>query len=356
MKNFLILSTLITAMGATPLVLTPQQEADWNIETQEPKSSKVLSIGKCMAEVVTPPQLLQTISLPFEAQVKKLFVANYENIKKGQLLAEVTGKDWIELQQKFIADAIELKQNSRIATRKNRLCQEQIIPQKECTAANSEYKANKIKVSASKALLRSYGADNRLINDLFEHLKIAPTMTIHANGAGRIIQLNAQTGKSISPSEALFVIQKEGALWLEANMLAYKSTHLDDKAQVHINFNHETFESKLLLHAPTINPNDQTQKVRFSLPNSSKFLTGMRGTVKISIDKPTLKVAKKSVISYNDEEVVFVKDAKGYTPVAITILGEDEHFYYLEDTPALHAPIATSSIAILKSLMEGQDE
>ena len=356
MKNLLILSTLITAMGATPLVLTPEQQADWNIETQTPKSSKRLSIGKCMAEVVTPPQLLHTISLPFEAQVKKLFVANYESIKKGQLLAEVTGKDWIELQQRFIADAIELKHHGHIAERKNRLCKEEIIPQKECAAANAEYKADKIKVSASKALLRSYGADRTLIDNLFEHLKIAPTMTIHANGAGRIIQLNAQTGKSISPSEALFVTQKEGTLWLEANMLASKSTHLEDKAKVHINFNHETFESKLLLHAPTINPDDQTQKVRFSLPKSSKFLTGMRGTVKISVDKPTLKVAKKSVISYNDEEVVFVKDAKGYTPVAITILGEDEHFYYLKDTATLHAPIATSSITILKSLMEGQDE
>jgi hypothetical protein len=288
--------------------------------------------------------------------VRRLFVANYETIKKGQFLAEVTGKDWIELQQRFIADAIELKHHGHIAERKNRLCKEQIIPKKECISANAEYKADKIKVSASKALLRSYGADKTLINNLFEHLKIAPTMTIHANGAGRIIQLNAQTGKSISPSEALFVIQKEEALWLEANMLVYKSTNLDDKADVHINFKHQTFKSKLLLHAPTINPYDQTQKVRFSLPKNSKLLTGMRGTVKISIDKPTLKVAKKSVISYNDDEVVFIKDTKGYTPVVINILGEDENFYYIKDTPKLNLPIATTSIAILKSLMESQDE
>ncbi len=62
-----------------------------------------------MAEVVTPPQLLQTVSLPFEAQIKKIYVANFDNVKRREPLAEVTGRDWIELQKRFISDAIELK-------------------------------------------------------------------------------------------------------------------------------------------------------------------------------------------------------------------------------------------------------
>jgi len=355
-RPLLIISTLLGMLNATTVTLTPQQQRDWTIKTENPQPSSLLAIGKCMAQVVTPPQLLHTVSLPFEAQIKKLFVANYESVKRGTRLAEVTGREWIELQQRFIADAIELKHHRRVAERKNRLCQEEIIPQKECTAANAEYRADQIKVAASKALLRGYGADATLINNLFEHLKIAPTMTLYAKLSGRVVQLNAQTGRSVSPSDALFVIQKAGSLWLEANMLAYKSTHLDDHVKVHINFNHQNFESQLLLHAPQINPDDQTQKVRFSLPKGSKFLAGMRDTVKISIDKNTLKVPKKAVISYNDEQVVFVQNAQGYTPFAITILGEDEQHYYLQDQPQLHAPIAVSSLTILKSLLEGQDE
>ncbi len=354
MKKLALILTVSTTLSlvAQEIKLTPQQNQDWHIQSAQPIPSKTLSIGSFMGEVTTPPQLLHSISLPFEAQVKKLFVANYDNIQKGDLLAEVTGRDWIELQQRFISDAITLKHHGDIASRKNRLCKEEIIPKKECTTANATYRADKIKVVASKALLKGYGATNRMIQDLFEDLKIAQTLSIRSDVDGKIVQLNAQSGKRTSPSDALFVIQKEGALWLEVEMLAKKAMRLKNGEAVKISFNHESFDSHLLLHSPTINPQNQTQKVRFSLPKSEKFLTGMRDTAQISTLEPTLKVPKKAVIDYQNQEIVFLKTDQGYRSMRVNILGEDALFYYIEDKPTLHHPIATSSIAILKSLME----
>ena len=356
MKKSILLALLISLVDAKPITLSPQQSQDWHIQTATPKRSKTLAIGEFIAEVTTPPQLLHTISLPFEAQIKKLSVATYDDIKKGQLLAEVTGRDWIELQKQFISDAIELKHHGHIAERKNKLCQEEIIPQKECTAANAEYRADTIKVSASKALLRGYGASETIINDLFDKLKITQTLQVRADVSGKLLQLNVRSGKRTNPSDALFVIQKKGALWLEVEMLAKKAMRLADGQRVKIHFNHGVFESKILLHAPMINVENQTQGVRFALPNSPKFLSGMRDTAQIFVHKETLKVTKKSIISDGSEDILFLQTPKGFESMAVTILGEDEAYYYLEDHPKLHAPIAISSIAILKSLMEESDE
>jgi hypothetical protein len=121
-------------------------------------------------------------------------------------------------------------------------------------------------------------------------------------------------------------------------------------------FNSEKFESTVLLHAPTINPENQTQKVRFSLPNSAKFLSGMRSPATITQMQKSVKVAKKSLISIEGKDMVFLKIAKGYESMEVEIVGEEGAFYFLKDMPKLHAPIATTSLLILKSLMEGEDE
>lgn len=173
MKKLLLgLSISLLMLEATPLTLTKEQEKDWQIKTQKIERSHALALGEFMAEVTTPPQQLHSVSLPFEAQIKKLYVAQYEPIKKGQLLADVTGREWIEIQKRFIADAIELKHHGHLAERKRPLCEEGIIPKKECTSANAEHQADKIKVAASKALLRGYGASKKAFTTFFLSLKL----------------------------------------------------------------------------------------------------------------------------------------------------------------------------------------
>lgn len=355
-KYLLLLSMSLVVLEAKIIKLTPQQQKDWQIKTATPKLSNSLSLGGFMSEVVTPPQYLHTISLPFESQVKKLFVANYDWIKKGQLLAEVTGREWIEIQQKFIADTIELRHHAEVAHRKQKLCSEGIIPKKECLSADAEHQADKIKVSASKTLLKGYGASNKMIDELFQELKISQTIKVKSSISGTLLHLNIRAGKSTSPSDALFVIQKKGALWLEADIFIQKAMSLKKNQAVQIIFHSQKIKSKVLLHSPTINPENQTQKVRFSLPHSPKFLSGMRDTATISITQNTLKVAKKSIINHEGAEILFLKTAKGYNSSSITILGEDRDYYYILDKPKLRNPIAISSVAILKSLMESDDE
>ena len=350
------LSMSILMLEASTISLTQEQEQDWQIKVKVAKSSNFLPLGEFMAEVVTPPQNLYSVTLPFEAQVKKLYVASYDNIKEGQLLAEVTGKDWIGIQQQFIEESIELKHYQEMLNRKNRLCREEIIPKKECITANADYKARKSKVNASKALLKGYGASDKMIKKLANEFQISQTIPIYSEVSGKLLELNIQLGKSTTASDILFVILKKGALWLETDILAQQAKHLKEGQNVQIQFNGETFKSKLLLHAPTINPINQTQKVRFSVPKEALCLSGLRDNAILSMESKTLKVSKESVINHEGHNVVFVKSENAYEALKVKILGEVGNYYYLEDNSKLKMPIATTSVAILKSLMESDDE
>jgi len=143
---------------------------------------------------------------------------NYEKVKKGEQLALLTAPEWIEAQRKAIADTIELMHYENLALRKAKLCKEEIIAQKECVAADAEVKTNKIKLSASKTLLKAYGASDEIIEKLYKDLVILPNMQLLSPVNGTLIQVNIQPGKSISPSSALFVIKIDGDNWLESDL------------------------------------------------------------------------------------------------------------------------------------------
>ena len=357
MTNKLLLLTLFTfSLQAQNIVLTPNQEVNWQIQVKAPQSSQKLPLGEFIAEVVTPPSLLHTISLPFEANVKKLNIANYQQVNKGDILAEVTGTEWIATQQKAISDSIELNFHEQRVARKNTLCKEEIIPQKECTAANAELEANKIKVLASKALLESYGASDEMIATLFKDLKLIQTIQVASTVAGRIVELHATPGKSTSPEDALFIIQEEGSLWLESDIEVSRTNALSEGQKVQITLGNHTFDTTILQLSPVINPKNQTRQVRFLVPLDINVFAGLRTTARITVTQESYKIKKNSVIKYGNEQIVFIKTKDGYMSLPVQILTEGDRYYYVKSIPELKNEIATSSLAVLKNMLGDEDE
>jgi cobalt-zinc-cadmium efflux system membrane fusion protein len=358
MKKHLLLLALLTlsALHAENIQMTPEQEKIWEIKVETPQSSKRLPLGEFITEVVTPPSLLHIISLPFEANVKKLNVAKYQKVTKGSVLAEVTGTEWIAIQQKAIADAIEFRHHTHLTERKNMLCKEEISPQKECVAANAELEADKIKVAASKALLKSYGASDETIATLFKELKLSQTMEIKSSVDGHIVELHAIPGKSTSPSDALFIIQQEGSLWLESNIEASLTENLYEGQEIQITLANKTFKTSILQISPVINPENQTRQIRFSVPADINIFSGLRSSANFTILGESLKVQKTSVIKEGGTQIVFIKTKEGFTAVPVKVLAEDNTHYFIEASDRLRNKIAVNSIAILKNMLGDNDE
>ena len=358
MRKQLLLLTLLTlsTLHAENIQMTPEQEENWQIRVETPQSSKRLPLGEFITEVVTPPSLLHIISLPFEANVKKLNAAKHQKVTKGFVLAEVTGTEWIAIQQKAISDAIEFRHHTHLTQRKNMLCKEEIIPQKECVAANAELETDKIKVAASKALLRSYGASDEMITALFKDLKLSQTMKIKSIVDGHVVELHATPGKSTSPSDALFIIQKKGSLWLESNIEARLTENLHEGQKVQISLTNKTFNTTILQISPVINPENQTRQIRFSVPSDINIVSGLRNSAKFTILGESLKVKKTSVIKEGGTQIVFIKTKEGFTAVPVKILAEDNRYYFIETSDRLRNNIAVNSIAILKNMLGDSNE
>ena len=194
-----------------------------------------------------------------------------------------------------------------------------------------------------------------MIRELFNKLKISRTIPIFSKKDGTVIELNMRVGKTIQPSEPLMVIKSDGSLWLEAELPLKKAEILSDGESVILEFRGKRFSSRVLQHAPVINSQNQTQKVKFVLP-SLNLLAGLRDTLSVEIKYKALQVTKSSLIHNGKEDIIFVKTKDGFEATPVNVIAQDNIFYYIEDNSKLHTPVATSSIAILKSLMEEGDE
>ena len=356
MKLLLLTLFTLNVLHAENIQMTPEQAKNWQIKVEAPQNSKRLPLGEFIFEVVTPPSLLHIISLPFEANVKKLNVAKYQKVTKGSVLAEVTGTEWIAIQQKAIADAIEFRHHTHLTERKSMLCKEEIIPQKECIAANAELETDKIKVAASKALLTSYGASDEMITTLFKELTLSQTMKIKSSVDGHVVELHASPGKSTSPSDALFIIQEKGSLWLESHLEARLTENLQEGQKMQISRGNKTFDTTIMQLSPVINPENQTRQIRLSAPSDINIVSGLRASAQLTIFRNNLRVQKTSVIKQGDTQIVFIKTKEGFTAVPVTILAEDDNYYYLEISDRLHNNIAVNSLAILKNMLGNDNE
>ena len=356
-KNLLLLIlSIVSVLHAENIQMTPEQEANWQIKLEVPQPSATLPLGEFITEVVTPPTLLHTITLPFEANVKKLHVANYQEVSKGEILADVTGTEWIETQQKAISDVIAYRSYEQLVARKNSLCKEEIIPKKECISANAELEAMKVKVSASKALLKSYGANDAMIDKLFKELVLSQTIQLRSTTDGRIVDMHAKPGKSTTPSDAIFVIQEKGSLWLESDIEAKRIQGLKEGESVEVTFDHHTFDTKILQLSPVINPQNQTRRIRLLVPSDVNVFPGLRSSANIILKHESIKIKKNAVIKIGDRQVVFYKTQNGYTSLPIEILAEDENYYFVKHARELKNKIAVTSVAILKNMSGDEDE
>ncbi|MDD2652205.1 MAG: efflux RND transporter periplasmic adaptor subunit [Sulfurimonas sp.] len=351
-KRLFILFVLCTNMLLADIILTQEQEKNWQIELSKAKETSFVPVATSMMRVTTPPKLLQTISLPYEAKVIRLSKANFESVTKGELLAVLSSSKWIEAQKDAIDAYIEFSHNQNEANRKSKLCQEQIIAEKECIAADAELQRVKVKLSSAKNLLKSYGATDEAIQKLTRDSTIVPNIELYSPANGVIVQTNMELGKNISASDTLFMIKTAGEDWLEGEITHTIANTLKPAQEIIVKIDNKEIKSKILLISPTINPQNQSRYIRIFLPKDAKLIDGFIAKAELNIIKKALVITKKALSQSDTQNIVFVKKEQAYKPIKVSVLAEDKNLCYLEYSDELRGDIATSQISVLLNKMQ----
>ncbi len=357
MRSIILLTVLLFPLYATQILLTQEQQKDWQIEDMELKSEPLTPQASLYVEVITPPRLLKTISVPHSVVVDEIYVDLYEHVDTLQPIVSVSSTQWLQIQQEAIANSIELAKTLKTYRRKELLCKEQIVAQKECIASKATLDEVRNRVKASRGLLAAYGATKKMISAIIDRYRVFSSLTLHSSSAGSVTQIKARAGQSIDAFATIATIQSDGELWLEGALSAQKAALLKKGERVFLQIGSKKFASKVLALAPFINSKNQTRVVRLLLAEDSDLLAGYRASATLYKEQDSIKVAKNAVVQHAGKSTIFIKIKEGYESLGVDVLAQDSSYYYLApNKELLGAQVAISSVLILKSMMDNSDE
>jgi len=352
-----ILITSLTLLFANEISLTPKQIKNWRIKTETIKETKFVPLGDYLSQVKAPSSMFYSVSLPFSATVEKVKTEEYDTVDKGEILASVTSKDFIEAQNALIRLNIKLKKTQSDYLRKKSLCQEGIIPQKKCLFAKAEYETVSNEFKNQKSLLRLYKLSDKEIEKIIKTGRIKKTLSIKAPVKSVVKKIFVNAGSVTEASNPLFLLISLKKKVLDADLPVKAAENLSVSDKVKISLASYEFKTKVLKKAEILNGQNQTQRVRFDLPLKDLPLN-YKGDAKIFVMKKAFKIPKKAAVYISKKYYVFKSEGTKFKPIRIEIISEDKDYFYAYLPKSLkdREKIVTEGVMVLKGMAEEEND
>ena len=256
---------------------------------------------KAVGAVAFNDQLLEVVAARTEGVVTRLHVhAPFEQVRRGQVLAEITSPAWIEAQQEYLS------------------------------LLDAQSEAGRALRAAARERLRVIGVPEAAIQQIeSKHAISGPTALISPID-GVISELGAREGAALTPGMPLFRISGLESVWMNARIpeaqraLAVVGSQVEAAAVAWPGVN---FPGKLIAIQPQVDADSRTITARILLQNAHRRLApGMFVSADIvaAEQRPQLVVPDEAVIATGERNVVITADEKGAFGVVSVMLGASQ--------------------------------
>jgi len=171
------------------------------------------------------------------------------------------------------------------------------------------------------AKFKSFGINQKVINDLQKSKKVKEYIDIYSPHTGFVIAKTINDGSFAQKGKSLFQIANFEKLWVIAKVYQKDiySIKKDMKAKVFID-GFGTVDTKVNFIYPTVDGEDKTVKVRLEIENKDlKIYPNMFAKVTIkTVSKSMLVLPKTAVLTKANKHFVFIANGKDFEPKEIT--------------------------------------
>ena len=157
---------------------------------------------KVNGKLDVPPQNTVSISPPMGGFLKNTSLLPGMRVKKGQVVAILENPDFIQLQQDYLENKIQLEFLAAEYVRQQELSKENVNALKTLQQAKAQYHGTLARVSGLKARLRLLHLNPARL----ENGTIRSTINLYAPINGYVTQVNATIGSFVNPADVLFQI------------------------------------------------------------------------------------------------------------------------------------------------------
>lgn len=300
------------------------------------------------AQVVVPPGQLAVLAAPLPALVTRVHVAYGEQVRAGQILAELQGPALLEAQSAYAQAQSQAALASENRLRDENLLADGIIAQSRLSASRSVERQAMALAAEKRRALQLAGVNQ------------AGVAVLRAPFAGVVLEASVAPGAQVDALTPLFKLGQVAPLWLEIQASPEQAAMVAVGAQVKVD-GCATL-ARVTLVAPAVRASSQSVLVRAELAQVAGCVKPF-AFVRAQVLPPALVAGQWQVplaaLTRHQEQVwLFVVRAGGFRSVPVRVLAESRGFARVATDLPPTARIVTRGVAALKGswLGLGQEE
>ena len=318
-------AAVAATVAADTLVLSDAQIKNASIAVGPMQELEMASLMKVNGKVDVPPQNMVSISVPLGGYLKTSKLLPGMHVNKGEVVAVMEDQQYIQLQQDFLMAKVKQVMLEKEFARQKELNASQATSDKMLQQSESDYKTQKILVSALAQKLQLAGINPNTLNEN----NISKSVNIYSPIDGYVTKVNVNIGKYISPTEIMFelvnptdihlalkIFEKDlSKLFIGQPLIAYTNNNPDKK-----------YDCEVLLIGKDLNAEGYTD-VHCHFETYDKVLipgTYMNAQIKVKNRKSTTLPAD-AVVRYEGKHFAFKEVGKQKYLLTEVNIGETEN-------------------------------
>jgi cobalt-zinc-cadmium efflux system membrane fusion protein len=256
------------------IVLTKAQFKSGNFKIEKADSAVFAERFKATGMIDVPPENRAEVSSFFSGFVSETHLLIGDEVKKGDLLIQLTNPDFIQLQQNFVENYNQLNYLESEFERKQNLFNDNVVSEKVFQKAKSDYMSLSAKVKGQRRTLELM---NVSINQVLDG-NFSEQINIYAPISGKISKVNVSKGMHIQPSTMMMEILDTEHIHLELNVFEkdIMKVNVGDTLEFKIpEVSDQTFKAYVHLVGAEINDNRTVRVHAHPVDESHNFSVGM---------------------------------------------------------------------------------
>jgi membrane fusion protein, heavy metal efflux system len=221
------------------IIITDEQFETGKMSLGEPSNIQFDEIVRCNGNIIAQPSGIAKVSTSVPGILKRIFYTPEQKINSGQILFELTGNEFLDLQKDFAETASQLVRIRSEYERVKSLFSEKVGSEKEMILAESDYKAAYAKYSSLKMKLNLAGLDALRI----EEGNFYESFFLKSPLSGYISRINVSVGQYADQQTAMAEIIDVSQLRLRIAIFEKDLDKLKENQKIIFNMSGNTYKS-----------------------------------------------------------------------------------------------------------------
>lgn len=300
----------ISPASENAIVLTPEQVSAINIQTGHIAKINMRNVIKANGYFDVPPQNNAVVSPMISGYVRQINFLIGDDVKKGQVLAELESMEFIDIQQQYVETSARLAFLKEDYDRQILLQKNDAVSRKQFLTVEADYKTALSTFDGLKSKLSLIGVNFETLSEG----KIEQRFSLRSPINGSVKKMNTVVGRFAAPSEELYEIVDTDHLHIELSV--YEKDVLKVKKGQKVWFKVPSqastiYEGEVFLVGQDLSEDKRAINVHVHIHgNSADFTVGMYANASIVVeDNPSYTLPVTAIVTMGTNKYLFKKQA-----------------------------------------------